>query len=165
MLFPLFKTRILPLAISVALFSACSQQADYGTQQRMPNNMSDAAVAAAESVEDYSKMGMAAENTEQYGKIETNPVQAVAQNPVSTFSIDVDTGSYANTRRFLNDGSLPPVDAVRLEEMINYFDYQYPQPTNNQPFAVHTETVDSPWQTDAKIIKIGIQAKDWAQAE
>ncbi len=105
------------------------------------------------------------QNTEQYGKIDTNPVQAVAQQPVSTFSIDVDTGSYSNTRRFLNNGRLPPVEAVRLEELINYFDYAYPQPKGNQPFAVHTETVDSPWQANAKIIKIGIQAKDWEQAE
>ncbi|WP_373741634.1 von Willebrand factor type A domain-containing protein [Neisseria sp.] len=103
------------------------------------------------------------QNTEKYGEIQTNPVHAVAQTPVSTFSIDVDTGSYANVRRFLNDGRLPPADAVRVEEIINYFDYRYPQPTGGKPFAVHTETVVSPWQENAEIIKIGIQAKDLAQ--
>ncbi len=100
------------------------------------------------------------QNTEKYQKNEVNPVHHVADQAVSTFSIDVDTGSYTNTRRFLNDGRLPPVDAVRVEEMINYFDYQYPQPNSIQPFSVSTETVDSPWKENAKLIKIGIQAKD-----
>jgi len=100
------------------------------------------------------------QNTEKYQKNEVNPVHRVVDQAVSTFSIDVDTGSYTNTRRFLNDGRLPPVDAVRAEEMINYFDYQYPQPNSIHPFSVTTETVDSPWKENAKLIKIGIQAKD-----
>lgn len=100
------------------------------------------------------------QNTEKYQNNEVNPVHRVADQAVSTFSIDVDTGSYTNTRRFLNDGRLPPVDAVRVEEMINYFDYQYPQPNSIHPFSVTTETVDSPWKQNAKLIKIGIQAKD-----
>ena len=100
------------------------------------------------------------QNTEKYQKNEVNPIYRVADQAVSTFSIDVDTGSYTNTRRFLNDGRLPPVDAVRAEEMINYFDYQYPQPNSIHPFSVNTETVDSPWKENAKLIKIGIQAKD-----
>ncbi|QMT33581.1 VWA domain-containing protein [Conchiformibius steedae DSM 2580] len=101
-------------------------------------------------------------NTERYGNTPENPIHRTVQTPVSTFSIDVDTGSYANTRRYLNNQSLPPANAVRAEEIINYFDYGYAQPTDGKPFAVHTETVDSPWQADAKIIKIGIKAKDWA---
>lgn len=105
------------------------------------------------------------QNTEQYGQINTNPVHTVAQQPVSTFSIDVDTGSYANSRRFLNNGRLPPVNAVRVEELINYFDYSYPLPQGRAPFAVHTDTVDSPWQPQAKIIKIGIKAQDLALKE
>mgnify|MGYP002142387803 FL=1 len=102
------------------------------------------------------------QNTEKYQKNEVNPIYRVADQAVSTFSIDVDTGSYSNTRRFLNDGRLPPVDAVRAEEMINYFDYQYPQPNSIHPFSVTTEIVDSPWKENAKLIKIGIQAKDLA---
>ncbi len=102
------------------------------------------------------------QNTEKYQKNDVNPVHRVADQAVSTFSIDVDTGSYSNTRRFLNDGRLPPVDAVRVEEMINYFDYQYPQPNSIHPFSVTTEIVDSPWKENAKLIKIGIQAKDLA---
>lgn len=100
------------------------------------------------------------QNTEKYQNNEVNPVHRVTDQAVSTFSIDVDTGSYTNTRRFLNDGRLPPVDAVRAEEMINYFDYQYPQPNSIHPFSVTTEAVDSPWKQNAKLIKIGIQAKD-----
>ena len=73
------------------------------------------------------------------------PVKSVAQEPVSTFSIDVDTGSYANVRRFLNNGEQPPKDAVRIQEIVNYFPYNYPLPTDGRPFAVHTETIDSPW--------------------
>ena len=102
------------------------------------------------------------QNTEKYQKNDVNPVHRVADQAVSTFSIDVDTGSYSNTRRFLNDGRLPPVDAVRAEEMINYFDYQYLQPNSIHPFSVTTEVVDSPWKENAKLIKIGIQAKDLA---
>ena len=104
-------------------------------------------------------------NTERYQKQPDQPVKAVAQEPVSTFSIDIDTGSYANVRRFLNDGGLPPKDAVRIEEIVNYFPYNYPLPTGTHPFAIHTQTVDSPWQPEAKLIKIGIQAQDLAKKE
>ena len=104
-------------------------------------------------------------DTERYQKQPENPVKAVAQEPVSTFSIDVDTGSYANVRRFLNNGRLPPKDAVRIEEIVNYLPYSYPLPTDGRPFAVHTQTVDSPWQSEAKLIKIGIQAQDTAKKD
>lgn len=100
------------------------------------------------------------ENTEKYGEVSPNPVHAVAQTSVSTFSADVDTGSYANVRRFLNNNHLPPHNAVRTEELINYFDYAYAQPSNGKPFAVHTEVADSPWQPEAKLIRIGIKAQD-----
>lgn len=102
---------------------------------------------------------------ERYGTINPNPVHAVAQQPVSTFSIDVDTGSYANIRRFLNNGRLPPADAVRLEEMVNYFDYRYALPSGSLPFAVHHEITASPWQPRAKILKIGIAAREMAAEE
>ena len=102
-------------------------------------------------------------DTERYQKQPENPVKAVAQEPVSTFSIDVDTGSYANVRRFLNNGRLPPKDAVRIEEIVNYFPYSYSLPQDSRPFAVHTQTVDSPWQPEAKLVKIGIQAQDTAK--
>ena len=77
-------------------------------------------------------------NTEAYDRVRDNPFVAVATNPLSTFSIDVDTASYANVRRFLMGGQLPPPDAVRIEELINYFRYEYPQPTGSAPFSVTT---------------------------
>lgn len=105
-------------------------------------------------------------NTERYQDLEQNPVHEVAKEPISTFSIDVDTGSYANVRRYLERGGrLPPKDAVRVEEMVNYFDYHYSNPTGQHPFSVNTEIVDSPWQANAKLIKIGIKAKDLEQKE
>lgn len=83
-------------------------------------------------------------NTEQYDKINDNPFLDVKQNPLSTFSIDVDTASYANVRRYLTSGSLPPKDAVRIEELINYFSYNYKEPEGKTPFSVATEISTAP---------------------
>ncbi len=100
-------------------------------------------------------------DTERYPDATPNPVRRVADEPVSTFSIDVDTASYANVRRFIDDGTAPPRDAVRVEEMINYFDYGYARPTNPaEPFAVTTAVVASPWSDPAQrreIVHIGLQ--------
>ncbi len=96
---------------------------------------------------------------ENYAHIHTNPVVRVAENPVSTFSIDVDTGSYTNTRRMIMAGRLPPQDAVRVEEFLNYFDYAYPVPTSpSHPFSVTTEIGPSPWSTGRHLLRIGLKA-------
>lgn len=95
---------------------------------------------------------------ENYAQIEENPVKRAAEQPVSTFSIDVDTGSYANVRRFLNSGRLPPRDAVRVEELINYFDYDYPLPDGRQPpFRVSTELAPTPWNPKTLLMAVGIK--------
>ena len=97
-------------------------------------------------------------DTERYEHREENPVRLAAEHPVSTFSIDVDTGAYANVRRFLNEGRLPPQDAVRVEEMINYFDYEYAPPaTRDTPFKVSTELAPAPWNDAALLLKVGIK--------
>lgn len=97
-------------------------------------------------------------DTERYEHRDENPVRLAAEQPVSTFSIDVDTGAYANVRRFLNDGRLPPQDAVRVEEMINYFDYEYAAPTTRAtPFKVATELAQAPWNDAALLLKVGIK--------
>jgi Ca-activated chloride channel family protein len=97
-------------------------------------------------------------NTEHYQEIEDNPIQRVAENPVSTFSIDVDTGSYSNVRRMLVAGERPPRDAVRAEEMINYFDYGYPAPNSREvPFLVSTEVAPAPWNAKHQLLQVGIQ--------
>ncbi len=95
---------------------------------------------------------------ENYQHFDSQSVIRVATNPVSTFSIDVDTGSYTNMRRWLNQGQLPPQDAVRVEEFINYFDYDYPFPENReQPFQVNTEIAPTPWNPETRLVRIGIQ--------
>ncbi|MCB0716537.1 MAG: von Willebrand factor type A domain-containing protein [Chitinophagaceae bacterium] len=98
-------------------------------------------------------------NREGYDKITENPFKKVNDYPLSTFSIDVDAASYSNVRRFLNQGQLPPAGAVRIEEMINYFKYDYDQPTNGQPFSIHTEIASAPWNTKNKLVLIGLQGK------
>ncbi len=98
---------------------------------------------------------------ENYAHQEENPVKRAAEQPVSTFSIDVDTGSYANIRRFLNQGKLPPRDAVRVEEMINYFDYAWAQPESRQPpFRVSTELAPTPWNPKTLLLAVGIKGYD-----
>ena len=98
-------------------------------------------------------------NTEEYDEISENNFHLATETPLSTFSIDVDGASYANIRRMITDGYLPPVDAVRIEEMINYFDYKYPSPTGNVPFSVHTEVATAPWNTRHQLVQIGIQGE------
>lgn len=98
-------------------------------------------------------------NTEGYSTIRENRYRDAIKSPVSTFSIDVDAASYSNVRRFLTDGRTPPLDAVRIEEMINYFNYEYDQPTGKHPFAIHNEISECPWNNDNLLLHIGLQGK------
>jgi len=104
-----------------------------------------------------------APGTEQYDRIVENPFLPVAEQPQSTFSIDVDTASYANTRRFLNRGKLPPKDAVRIEEFVNYFAYDYSPPTGDVPFSTHVDVADCPWNTEHRLARIAIKGREMAQ--
>lgn len=97
---------------------------------------------------------------ESYNMFEENQFENPTTNPLSTFSIDVDNASYTNIRRFLNNGQKVPKDAVRVEEMINFFKYDYPQPKGKQPFSINTEYSDAPWNPDHKLLKIGLKGKD-----
>lgn len=97
--------------------------------------------------------------TESYANIQENTFHNPDKTPLSTFSIDVDAASYSNVRRFLNNGGLPPKDAVRIEEMINYFDYDYPQPTGNDPVNIITEISTAPWNNKHKLVQIGLQGR------
>lgn len=100
---------------------------------------------------------------ENYGHYDDNPARRVAEAPVSTFSVDVDTGSYSNVRRFLNQGHLPVQDAVRVEEMINYFSYDYPLPADkSRPFSVTTEISETPWNKNTRLLRIGLKGYDIA---
>ena len=98
-------------------------------------------------------------HTEAYDRIEDNRFRRVTNDPVSTFSIDVDTASYSNVRRFLKDGQLPPADAVRTEELINYFRFAYPNASSNAPFSVTTEVGKCPWSPRNKLVLIGLQSR------
>ncbi|HWV75160.1 MAG TPA: von Willebrand factor type A domain-containing protein [Pseudosphingobacterium sp.] len=99
------------------------------------------------------------ENTESYGKISENGFIDPKQEPLSTFAIDVDAASYSNVRRFINNGQLPPKDAVRLEEMINYFPYDLAAPSNGDPVAISTELSSAPWNAQHHLLRIGLKAK------
>ena len=119
------------------------------------NSPSAPMMEAQKQVESYD----AKTNGERYAEISENPFLETSRAPLSTFSIDVDTASYANVRRHLNEGQMPPKDAVRIEELINYFEYDYPQPVGNVPFSVNTEVATAPWNAKHKIVSIGLQGK------
>lgn len=99
-------------------------------------------------------------NTEEYDGITENIFHSALRNPLSTFSIDVDAASYSNVRRFIENGQTPPPDAVRIEELVNYFDYDYEQPTDDHPFRIHTEISAAPWNEKHKLVHVGLQGKE-----
>ncbi len=99
-------------------------------------------------------------NTESYDRIYENPFVSPLSNPLSTFSVDVDRASYANARRYLNNSQLPPAGAVRIEEFVNYFDYDYPQPKGDVPFSINMEMTDCFWNTKHKLLSIGLQGRE-----
>jgi Ca-activated chloride channel homolog len=114
----------------------------------------------------YSSQTAPIQNTERYAEVERNGFISVTNQPESTFSVDVDTGSYSNIRRMLNMGELPPKDAVRVEEMINYFGYQYPQPMEEvTPFSVTREMGRTPWNKESYLLHIGLQGYDKPYSE
>lgn len=177
------KPTFLVLSLSVLFLAGCQSAKTMSTEEALSDPVAmmepaDASVAplaladtkmmrAAPIVAEYNGYRKKldhkppVQNTEQYAKHEPNPVQSVATNPISTFSVDVDTGSYANVRRFLKGATrLPPAAAVRHEEMINYFNYNYPQPKDGKPFVVHTVLTDSPFKDNAKLLKIAIKGKE-----
>ncbi len=177
---------LLVSAIAISL-SACSSNQQMTTpapmaepssstvRQRSPapvvvvSPMSQADIAAGNAVMMSPVVVVDAEARDNYQDIKPNPVNKTSEMAVATLSIDTDTGSYANVRRYLNEGQLPPVDAVRVEEMLNYFNYQFAdgKRLGNAPFIVATEVVDSPWDKadqDNKIIKVAIKAVEPNQA-
>ena len=102
-------------------------------------------------------------NTEAYDRVVDNPFLRAIQNPLSTFSIDVDTAAYANLRRFLSSGAVPPKDSVRIEEMVNYFSYSYSPPKNSDPFSAQVEVASAPWKPEHRLVKVGLKGREIAQ--
>jgi secreted protein with Ig-like and vWFA domain len=102
-------------------------------------------------------------SAERYNRFTDNPFRSVGEQPLSTFSIDVDTASYANVRRFLTAGQRPPRDAVRIEELVNYFRYDYPEPKGDEPFSVTVDAAACPWREGHRLVRVGLQGRDVAR--
>jgi len=131
------------------------------TSQRVAPSLQSSPIAISPMKAPFTYPAQVAEGRERYGGKDVSGIFAVAQQPVSTFSIDVDTGSYANVRRFLTLGQTPPVGAVRTEEMLNYFRYDYPLPADrSRPFSVTTDMATTPWNPDTRLLRIGIKGYD-----
>ena len=152
--------------ISVLLFTACyratkdsaSAKDAMPTPRMMPGEVQEPMIMEDELLIDTEQEKP--QNTESYDIIKENTFQSPLDHPLSTFSVDVDYASYSNTRRFLMNGSLPPKDAVRIEEFINYFSYDYPAPEGAHPFSVNTEMTACPWQPNHQLVQIGLKGKD-----
>lgn len=153
------------LVVSSLIFSACGGElASTGSANRpiqaQPGVYDSAKVANATSSSPMSESkDMESGSGERYAEIDENPFFETSRAPLSTFSIDVDTASYSNVRRFLNSGQMPPKDSVRIEELINYFEYDYPQPVGSVPFSVNTEVAVCPWNTNNRLVQIGLQGR------
>jgi Ca-activated chloride channel homolog len=159
----------LALSLIAALFlSSCVKERPGGEMARQKAGgyaantgivSTDTAASPMPAMQEMDRREEIEGNTEQYSHIDENPFLEVARAPLSTFSIDVDTASYSNTRRFLKDGQLPPKDAVRIEELVNYFSYDYPQPVGDVPFSVTAEISEAPWNPSHRLVHIGLQGK------
>jgi Ca-activated chloride channel family protein len=144
--------RVLVVA-ALASLSACAR--DFEQAQRLNLDLAACApMCAREAVPGEQP------NTDSFAAIEESGFRRVADEPLSTFSSDVDTASYSIVRRMITEGSRPPVGAVRIEEMLNYFTYAYEPPTGDEPFAVHAETAACPWALDHRLLRIGVKARE-----
>ena len=144
------------LASSLLCFLALASCTRNSPMTPASESMSSAPEAAA----DYRHISPPSySNTESYAPIGENGFQLVSESPLSTFSIDVDRASYANVRRFIEDGQRPPIDAVRIEEMINYFPYEWDEVSGEHPFAVATEVWEAPWKPQHRLVRIGLRAR------
>ncbi|MDQ3393211.1 MAG: von Willebrand factor type A domain-containing protein [Bacteroidota bacterium] len=131
----------------------------YSSQKRSRFMEAKSHAPAMESYQQYNDAHLSY-NTEEYATIHDNSFLETNKNPLSTFSIDVDNASYSNIRRYINLGQSPPKDAVRIEEMINYFTYDYPQPKGDDPFSVNLEVSECPWNKNHNLVHIGLQGKE-----
>lgn len=166
---------LMAVITSVSTLTACGNAMDTSGSDYAMNNEKGAqhyteAAIAAEDYESADDEAMPPEmnsvddfdiqqNDEEYNYIKENGYTAVSSAPLSTFSADVDTASYTNVRRMIDDGMDVPPDAVRIEEFINYFDYDYTDPADGEPFAVHTELSDCPWNDETELLMVGINTK------
>ncbi len=167
---------IIAVIIAITMMASCARKAeepidsgvsDYKSEAKEETAM-EAEAPAGESVryensveadEACEEVYIYRESGEEYGEFSESPFYKAENVPLSTFSIDVDTASYANIRRFLNEGDLPYPDAVRVEECINYFDYDYSEPKGNDPYSINVEMAECPWESENYLLMVGINAK------
>ena len=177
------------IALSAATFAGCSAAAGTASaaepypEKNAESSLADVYYPSADSQEwtagaaeedgydgykqsvDINGFGNPEMNNEGYAKVTEVGFRETANNPFSTFSADVDTASYANVRRMINDNGGVDPDAVRIEEFINYFNYEYPEPTGSDPISVNTELSACPWNENAMLMLVGIKAKELEQKE
>ena len=160
--------KAMPLTLAaMMIFTGCGRMNYMATDTMMNEGKQGAAMDRAACEDNYEaaadcEAGFSMDpdfNTEEYSAITENSFRSAVSDPLSTFSADVDTASYSNLRRMIRDGRAVPADAVRIEEMINYFHYHYPEPQAGEPFSVTTELADCPWNPDTKLMMIGMKAK------
>lgn len=164
--------RALPVAL-VIVISACGanrEHAEPTVDRHLPTTtaaapMADSAAGAIPEDANSVSLKDSYAGSERYNRIVENEFVKAESEPLSTFSIDVDAAAYSNVRRYITTGSLPPADAVRIEELINYFTYDYPQPTTADPFSITTDVANCPWNDDHQLVLIGLQGKKMAMGE
>ena len=149
------------LLLCCIAFTGCGEGVK-GVRERTPAASAPFELTEAKTAQAPADAAPPEVSTESYSHLADNRFLAVAQNPLSTFSIDVDTASYSNVRRFLSEGRLPPPDAVRIEEMLNYFTYDYPQPADGVPFSANVEIAACPWQAEHRLVRIGLKGSQVA---
>ena len=157
----LYKNHWILFVLLILLMPGCAKKMAY----RHDKSVLSSAVSYERELSQEEQVPSPDFNTETYDHVVDNPFLAVRQNPLSTFSIDVDTASYSNVRRFLNQGQLPPKGAVRIEELVNYFDYNYAPPTDEHPFSANVEVFDCPWQGKHQLARIGLKGKVFEKEE
>lgn len=167
--------RIILFTFVIGLFVHCGggrlEQSDKARYYETAEEADDGAMDMQEPVTKQEKTKTGEEegeeqlNTEEYDRIIENPFLSPKHNPLTTFSVDVDKASYANVRRFLNNSQMPPHGAVRIEELINYFDYSYPQPTGDDPFSINFEMAPCYWNPSHHLLLIGLKGEEKALSE
>lgn len=157
-----YRTTSKPMSKVVSVTVSSKEVQDYPRQHYIQNLQGQVHRNENEtsSYEKYLKEHYYNNDTESYENFVENQFESAKSNPVSTFSIDVDNASYTNIRRFINNGQTVPKDAVRIEEMINFFKYDYSKPTGQHPFSIHTEYSDAPWNPNHKLVRIALQGKE-----
>ncbi len=152
------------LLLTLSLFSGCGRTPP-GQASRGGIDSPAVGTASVDALSALRQPSTAELNSEEYAAVTENPFVVALEEPQSTFAVDVDTASYANLRRMLQEGKVPPPGAVRIEELVNYFGYDYPEPSGGHPFSVATELAPCPWQTEHQLLRVALKGQAIEQGE